>query len=274
MGDDSGQSGPDCLSCEGRRGAIVPRHDADVRGSAFIMYTERVKPAPSPLWRFARRRGRVIGLCCVFAYVVAATGAIPLPRIGAWLAGVTGSGEAYPCAGHGCGCHSAQDCLEHCCCYTPAERLAWAKARKLPRAVAAVEEVVCGAPDEAEEGAAEAPVANRSCCSGHGEEDDAGDEGRAVASREAGTEPVGAPEGTEEGDGEDDGALAAGWGYQLSPLRCKSVDSWLLVAVPFSDLLSGRAWLPPARLVGVRRAPAGAVVEGRALDVAVPPPRA
>lgn len=65
----------------------------------------------------------------------------------------------------------------------------------------------------------------------------------------------------------------AGWGFGVSPLGCKSVKVWLLAAVPFSDLLSGRGVLPPARLVGVRRGLAAMVCDSRGLDVPVPPPR-
>ncbi|MCA9119143.1 MAG: hypothetical protein H6822_23020 [Planctomycetaceae bacterium] len=36
------------------------------------------------------------------------------------------SSLAYPCQGGSCGCSSAAQCWQNCCCTTPAERLAWA----------------------------------------------------------------------------------------------------------------------------------------------------
>jgi hypothetical protein len=36
-------------------------------------------------------------------------------------------GEAFPCQHHGCGCSSAEACRTECCCFTPAERVEWAR---------------------------------------------------------------------------------------------------------------------------------------------------
>lgn len=33
----------------------------------------------------------------------------------------------YPCQNHHCGCNSAAQCWDNCCCFSPAERLAWAR---------------------------------------------------------------------------------------------------------------------------------------------------
>lgn len=43
----------------------------------------------------------------------------------------------FPCMNTPCGCRSAQQCFTSCCCHTPAETLAWAKARGLEPAVLA-----------------------------------------------------------------------------------------------------------------------------------------
>lgn len=37
------------------------------------------------------------------------------------------SGERFPCEHCGCGCATAEQCWRNCCCFTPAERLAWAE---------------------------------------------------------------------------------------------------------------------------------------------------
>jgi hypothetical protein len=39
----------------------------------------------------------------------------------------TGSTEAFPCQSCGCGCKTAEQCWTNCCCFSPSERLAWAK---------------------------------------------------------------------------------------------------------------------------------------------------
>lgn len=36
-------------------------------------------------------------------------------------------GERFPCEQHACGCTSARGCWEQCCCYSPREKLAWAR---------------------------------------------------------------------------------------------------------------------------------------------------
>jgi len=59
------------------------------------------------------------------AFGVSAVG-LPMPTLV-----LNTTGAAYPCAAHGCGCHSAENCWRNCCCHTPAQRLAWAKRNKV-----------------------------------------------------------------------------------------------------------------------------------------------
>jgi hypothetical protein len=35
--------------------------------------------------------------------------------------------QPFPCQDHPCGCHTAEECWSHCCCFTPEERWAWAR---------------------------------------------------------------------------------------------------------------------------------------------------
>jgi hypothetical protein len=37
------------------------------------------------------------------------------------------TGEKYPCQGHPCGCATAEECWRHCCCFSPEQKLAWAR---------------------------------------------------------------------------------------------------------------------------------------------------
>jgi hypothetical protein len=64
---------------------------------------------------------RVVAWLSLALYLAAAAG-LPVP-----VATTADSGELYPCAGHVCGCSSAEHCWRQCCCYTPREKLAWAE---------------------------------------------------------------------------------------------------------------------------------------------------
>ncbi|MEX2113715.1 MAG: hypothetical protein WD845_11045 [Pirellulales bacterium] len=58
----------------------------------------------------------------------------------------------FPCQHHGCGCHSADQCWRQCCCFTHAEKLAWARANHVDPPA----ELLAQAP--------ESPVETQSCC--------------------------------------------------------------------------------------------------------------
>ena len=59
------------------------------------------------------------------AYLVAAIG-FPLPP-----PDTNDHSQRYPCQDHQCGCLKADECWEHCCCYTPEEKLAWARTHEV-----------------------------------------------------------------------------------------------------------------------------------------------
>jgi hypothetical protein len=85
--------------------------------------------------------------------------------------------QPYPCMDHACGCMSAQQCWESCCCFTNSEKVAWAEAqgvaipdyvREAARAEVA-EEIRKPAPKKSccEEGAADcccSSQSSKSCC--------------------------------------------------------------------------------------------------------------
>ncbi len=91
------------------------------------------------------------------------TSGLPLPVLsppeGTAAAKVAGKDRSrpFPCMDKACGCDSAERCFTSCCCHTPAETLAWAKARGLePAVLAALQRRVAAA-------AAPAPAAG-GCC--------------------------------------------------------------------------------------------------------------
>src|SRR5690606_8419101 len=73
---------------------------------------------------------------------VAVAGGVPLPT------GVPSAGGPFPCQGHRCGCQSAERCWKACCCFSPAEKVAWAKKHGVtpPAAVVAAAEKERSAP--------------------------------------------------------------------------------------------------------------------------------
>jgi hypothetical protein len=82
---------------------------------------------------------RAVSWLMLAAYVLVVSG-VPLPFAGSPAA--TGSPAAkrlagkdrsqpFPCMDKTCGCATAEQCLSSCCCNTPAELLAWAKANRV-----------------------------------------------------------------------------------------------------------------------------------------------
>jgi hypothetical protein len=78
------------------------------------------RPRWKKLWRPLARR-----LCAgaaLLAYLATAVG-FSLPVFPA-----KDLSQPFPCQDHACGCRSAEECWRHCCCFSPDERQAWARA--------------------------------------------------------------------------------------------------------------------------------------------------
>lgn len=73
---------------------------------------------------------RLVRVVALVAYLATATG-LPLPHFvsAAAEADSTAPGIAtpYPCMAHRCGCRSAQQCWNACCCMSDVEKLMWAE---------------------------------------------------------------------------------------------------------------------------------------------------
>lgn len=112
---------------------------------------------------------RVATWLAVGMYAILASG-LPLPDGGM----VVKSGESaakrlagkdrstpFPCMNKPCGCATAEQCFTSCCCHTPAETLAWARANKVdPAVITALQRRVAVAAKQAEPSCCEAA----SCC--------------------------------------------------------------------------------------------------------------
>jgi hypothetical protein len=77
-----------------------------------------------PRWRPRVSPRAIVALLLLASQAVLITG-LPLPREPA-TAGKD-SAVPYPCMHRPCGCRTAEQCWTKCCCFTPRERLAWAK---------------------------------------------------------------------------------------------------------------------------------------------------
>jgi hypothetical protein len=99
---------------------------------------------------------------------------LPLPMAGPPAAGTAAAAKLagkdrsrpFPCMDKACGCDSAERCFSNCCCHTPAETLAWAKARRIdPGVLAALARRVAAAQPMAPAGSCCSVSANEpSCC--------------------------------------------------------------------------------------------------------------
>ena len=89
------------------------------------------------------------------AYLVSACG-LPMP-----VAGVRDNSVPFPCQNHACGCASATQCWDNCCCYTPAQRLAWADRHGVTIPAEARRALIA---------AAASPAAHSACCLAGGDD--------------------------------------------------------------------------------------------------------
>lgn len=72
--------------------------------------------------------------------------------------------KPFPCMDKPCGCATAEQCFASCCCHTPAERLAWARAHNVEAAVlAALERRVGTEPGKAGSGCCAKKSAKAAC---------------------------------------------------------------------------------------------------------------
>jgi hypothetical protein len=147
-----------------------------------------------------------------------ATFGCPLPAVAA--AGDKDVSVPFPCMYRACGCRSARDCWESCCCFTARERLAWARAHNQP-VPASLEDKARQEEQAAQECDADDDEAGCVCCCGHNAEPGDGKPRQpcphcskkkhpskpAPAPRQAPTQP------------------SANWAFGIMAQRCRGQDS-------------------------------------------------
>jgi hypothetical protein len=103
-----------------------------------------------------RRHRRVISGVTLAVYLLAVVGfPLPMPSIAS-----RDTSTPFPCQNHHCGCHTAEQCWRSCCCFSAAERLAWAAAH----GVTLTADVRAAMHDESHE--PHAACEHKGCCEG------------------------------------------------------------------------------------------------------------
>lgn len=181
------------------------------------------------LWRSTPRR-----LCAglaLAAYLLTAFG-LPLPA----AVPAKDRSRPFPCQDHVCGCGTAAQCLRDCCCYTPEEKSAWARARGL-----------------------EAPAADQGW--------------RTARFRDRSSETPAAADCPKCSARSKQREAPSRWRLAMSPLRCQGHGTlWITTgavlpvppAVTWALLLPPVGWLPRTDLAGLTLS----------FDLLDPPPRA
>lgn len=77
-----------------------------------------------PAFRKALRHRLGAAVACL-AYLLAT---LPLPLPASLHKDVS---QPFPCQDHPCGCQTAEQCWRQCCCFTPEQRWAWARAQSV-----------------------------------------------------------------------------------------------------------------------------------------------
>jgi hypothetical protein len=115
-------------------------------------------------WSWHRRahncwQRRLVVVVALAGYLVATIG-VPLP---AYVN--KDHGTPFPCQHHACGCATARQCWESCCCYSPQEKLAWATANHVEPPTRLIAEVEAAAAHPSHDCDAHAPKPAGRCCS-------------------------------------------------------------------------------------------------------------
>ncbi len=103
---------------------------------------------PGCLWAYIRRtmherpllrRGTSWAMLALYSFVASGVplplGLPPADTAAAKRIASKDRSKPFPCMDKACGCDTAERCFTNCCCHTPAETLAWAKARGIEPSV-------------------------------------------------------------------------------------------------------------------------------------------
>ena len=181
---------------------------------------------------------RALVASAVLGYALATTG-FPVWRT-AEVRSV--GGQAFPCQDHACGCGSAEQCWSDCCCFSPAERMAWAERHGIQPPPFSTDKIARAASSES----------GSSCCNEQSREN-------CHSSLARPTRPLPrptSPEGEVNGDGDEPSVASkprVRWVSGIQARRCRGLATeW--------NVFGGAVAPPPPRLTWAPRdLPRGAV---------------
>lgn len=157
-------------------GVCVGHESAEYRGE-FLAWLPMKHSSDQP-FRMAATASHLTRWVALGAWVFVASG-LPLPAFGPRPGSGAANGTVakdrslpFPCMDSPCGCATAEQCFASCCCHSPAERLAWARAHdvnaavleSLERIAAPVAGCSSGGTDDAP-GCCTSVAASGGCCS-------------------------------------------------------------------------------------------------------------
>jgi hypothetical protein len=104
----------------------------------------------------------------LIGYLTAAIG-LPVPEAGHYKPGAV----SFPCQNHACGCLTAEQCWQSCCCFNHEEKMAWAEAHQVQPPAAATRLACANGWNvprlrDQEHQAPPTQTTKAPCCSGHG----------------------------------------------------------------------------------------------------------
>jgi hypothetical protein len=230
------------------------------------MFRVRFNPLPTfagrrPYRLDRLRRAFVWAATTWFAIV---TSGVPLP------AGmpIDKFGAPFPCQSHACGCRSAAACWADCCCFTPEQKLAWARANGVTPPVG----TPTFDPDaKAREPEEEAPPAKRSCCAKKAAPSSVASVSKrsCCQAKDADCCEATCPERRDEDAAEAEEDSPRGI-VLLEAMKCRGVaSSWTGTGQPFLPV-SAIEWLPEVSISAVLPAPQVLFAPGRLRYVGPP----
>lgn len=214
------------------------------------MFRARINPLPTLARRrpFRSDRLRRAFVWAATAWFAIVTSGVPLP------AGTPSDkfGAPFPCQSHACGCRSAAACWANCCCFTPEEKLAWARANGVtpPAGTPTFD------PDATKaESAEKSSPAKRSCCAKQAAEPTVASVPKrsCCQAKKADCCEATCPEGRDEDAAEAEDPPRGV--VLLEAMKCRGVaSSWTGTGQPFLPV-SAIEWLPEVSISSILPAP-------------------
>ncbi len=81
-------------------------------------------------------------------------------------------GVRYPCEDHACGCTTAAQCWDHCCCFTPEQKLIWAHEHHVEPPAHLAAEVAAATSFSLSHSTSQPPASRNTCCAKHSDHAD------------------------------------------------------------------------------------------------------